>query len=178
MKKIVWIACVLATGCQTEAPKKEGTLATSTPVVAPAKVDTMLGTKPAAPATPAVTAAPVIQCFEEKVGKDVTSVSLKIAADSTVTGTYDWVPFQKDGGRGTLKGKLAKDSTITADWDYVIEGSNQVEQVVLKVEKDVLKQKQGELTETNLGSKKVRMVIKNPAKAKFSKTFKKVDCKK
>ncbi|MFM2267279.1 MAG: hypothetical protein RL757_720 [Bacteroidota bacterium] len=174
MKKIIWIACVLATGCQTEAPKKEVPAATSTPVVAATTGDTMTN-KPAVPTTPA---AATIQCFEEKVGKDVTTVALKIAADSTVTGTYDWVPFQKDGGRGTLKGKLAKDSTITADWDYVIEGSNQVEQVVLKVEKDALKQKQGELTETNLGSKKVRMVLKNPAKAKFSKTFKKIDCKK
>ena len=125
-------------------------------------------TKPAEPI-----AAPIIKsdtmCFVMKFKKDISEIKLIIAGEG-VTGDYHWHPDQKDGGHGTLKG-IKKDNMITADWNYTIEGANQIEEVVFKMEGDKLMQAQNELDD-----KSGKLVIKDKSKLKFTEVFNKVNC--
>lgn len=108
-------------------------------------------------------------CFVQKFKKDISEIQLIMAGDD-VTGEYHWHPYQKDGGHGTLKG-TKKDNMITADWSYTIEGSNQIEEVMFKMEGDKLMKAEGELDD-----KTGRLVIKDKSKVKFSEVFNKADC--
>jgi hypothetical protein len=108
-------------------------------------------------------------CFVQKLKKDISEIQLVIAGND-VTGEYHWHPYQKDGGHGTLKG-TKKDNMITADWSYTIEGSNQIEEVVFKMEGDKLLKAAGALED-----KSGRLVIKDMTKVKFSEVFNKVNC--
>ena len=116
-----------------------------------------------------------IYCFLLSYGvdpnyQDTTTVKLTIIGDE-VTGTYDWIPAEKDAARGTLTGTI-KNGIITAVYDYMIEGSNQKEEVVFKMEINQLLVKKGELEEVG-GILK----LKNPATAKFSEVIPRVICK-
>ena len=112
-------------------------------------------------------------CFQMiEYKKDITSCQLTIEGDK-VTGFYDWTPDQKDGGHGILINGVKKGDMITADWRYFIEGSDQTEEVILKLEADKVTKMTGELVE-----KGTKMVLKNPAKAKAGDVLKKVDCAK
>jgi hypothetical protein len=108
-------------------------------------------------------------CFVEKIKKDISEIQLVIAGND-VTGEYHWHPYQKDGGHGTLKG-TKKDSLITADWSYTIEGANQIEEVVFKMEGDKLLKAAGALED-----KSGRLVIKDKSKMKFSEVFNTANC--
>jgi hypothetical protein len=110
-------------------------------------------------------------CYEDKIAKDVFSVKLIVAGDD-VTGTLDYTYYQKDGAHGTLKGKKTGDE-IVAMYDASIEGSQQKEEVIFKMEADKLSRKNGPMSK-----KDGVMKIKDPAKAKFSEVFKKIDCNK
>ncbi|MEM6318237.1 MAG: hypothetical protein AAF960_11250 [Bacteroidota bacterium] len=113
-------------------------------------------------------------CFVASYGvdslyQDTTAVRLTIIGNK-VTGTYDWIPAGKDSGRGTLSGTIA-DNIITALYDYTIEGSNQQEEKVFRLEDNQLVEKRGELHEVNGVLK-----LKNPETATFSAVLPKVDC--
>lgn len=110
------------------------------------------------------------RCFEEKIGKDITTVKLAINGD-VVTGEMEWLPYEKDGAVGTLKGKKVGDEIIV-DYDYVIEGSNQSEEKIFKLDGEKLLVKEGELTEDKSG----KLIMKDPTGAKFSQTLLKVKC--
>ena len=109
-------------------------------------------------------------CFEQKLNKDITTVKLIINGDA-VTGEMNWTPWEKDGASGTLKGKKIGDEII-ADYDYMIEGSNQSEEKIFKLEGDKLLVKVGELMDGKNG----KLIMKDPAKARFSETLIKVKC--
>jgi copper(I)-binding protein len=158
MKKIMitLASSLVFFACENAKPKETATTATpetTKPVVVaptpPAKADTT--------------------CFVMKLKKDISEIQLVIVGDD-VTGEYHWHPYQKDGGHGTLKGKK-KDNMITADWNYTIEGANQTEEVVFKMEGDKLMQAQGELDD-----KSGKLIIKDKSKVKFSEVFNKVNC--
>ncbi len=108
-------------------------------------------------------------CFEEKVGKDLTTVKFTIEGDSII-GSMEWLPWEKDQARGTLKGKK-NGNEIIADYDYMIEGSNQSEEKIFILEGDKLLVKSGELEDKN-----GKLVLKDPAKATVGQTLVKVAC--
>lgn len=108
-------------------------------------------------------------CFEEKVGKDLTTVKLTIEGDSVI-GSMEWLPWEKDQARGTLKGKK-NGNEIIANYDYMIEGSNQSEEKIFVLEGDKLLVKSGELEDKN-----GKLVMKDPAKATVGQTLTKVAC--
>jgi hypothetical protein len=142
--------------CENAKPKEPAT--TATPET----------TKPAEPvAAPTVKADTI--CFMQKLKKDISEIQLIIVGND-VTGEYHWHPYQKDGGHGTLKG-IKKDSVITADWSYTIEGANQIEEVVFKMEGEKLMKAEGALDD-----KSGRLVIKDKSKMKFSEVFNKANC--
>lgn len=101
---------------------------------------------------------------------DTLSVRLIIIGDE-VTGKYDWIAAGKDTARGTLTGRI-KNGIITAIYDYVIEGSNQKEEMIFKMEVNQLLVKKGKLEEVGDILK-----LKNPAEAKFSLVIPRVICK-
>lgn len=109
-------------------------------------------------------------CFEHKEGKDNTTVKLVINGDA-VTGEMNWTPWEKDGAVGSLKGKKVGDE-IFVDYDYVIEGSNQSEEKIFKIEGDKLLEKSGELVDGKDG----KLVMKDPAKAKYMAGLVKIKC--
>jgi len=121
--------------------------------------------------TVATATAPTVEtlCFEEKVGKDLTTVTLTIEGNK-VTGKMEWLPWEKDQARGTLLGEK-KGNEIVADYEYMIEGSNQLEEKVFVLEGDKLLVKSGELEDKN-----GKLVMKNPSKATIGQTLVKVTC--
>ena len=162
MKKIILsLLCIAILGACNDVPK---------PTAAPAA--------PPAPATPTVAAAPApvaaasaTSCYEMRFKKDITAVELTMTGDD-VTGFYAWEPYQKDGGRGTLKGKKTGDQ-ITALFNYMIEGSIQSEEVMFKIAGDKLLQAKNELVD-----KKGVLVIKDKTKLKWDESFSTTDCAK
>lgn len=158
MKKIVlYCSFIFALGaCKSKNAETTQTTETTT-----ANADTV--------ATATAPAAETL-CFEEKVGKDLTTVSLIIDGNN-VTGRMEWLPWEKDQARGTLKGKK-NGNEIVADYEYMIEGSNQLEEKVFVLEGDKLLVKSGELEDKN-----GKLVMKNPGKATIGQTLVKVACK-
>jgi|CXWL01.1.fsa_nt_gi hypothetical protein len=110
-------------------------------------------------------------CYLFADGKDSTTVSLNITADGTVTGSYDWTPWEKDGAHGTLTGKKEGD-LLKLMYDYTIEGSNQQQEMLMKLTGDQLAEGETELVEGEGGVLK----IKDPTKVTW-KPFVKVDCR-
>ncbi len=129
-------------------------------------VDTTASTAPIAEP-----AEPQPMCFLRAEGKDSTTASITIAADGTVTGSFDWSPYGTDGAHGTLTGKQEGD-LLKVTYDYTIEGSNQQEEKVFKLAGDQLQEGEGELTEGEGGILK----IKDPANLKWN-PMAKVACK-
>jgi len=114
-------------------------------------------------------------CFISSTGVDVnyqdtTAIKLTVIGNA-VTGTYHWIPAGKDSARGTLTGTI-NNKIITAIYDYVIEGSNQKEEMIFKMEINQLFIKRGALTEVD-GILK----LKNPAEAEFSEAIPRVICR-
>jgi len=124
---------------------------------------------------PEETALTETYCFVLSYGvdpkyQDTTTANLTIVG-SNVTGTYDWIPAEKDSARGVLTGTKNGD-IITAIYDYVIEGSKQREEKIFKMEVNQLLVKRGELHEVDGVLK-----LKNPEIAKFSEIIPRVICK-
>ncbi len=110
-------------------------------------------------------------CFEHAVGQDTTFVKLIITGND-VSGQMNWGAYEKDGANGTLQG-TRNGNEISAIWTYVIEGSNQTEEVMFKIEGDQLMRKVGELEDSNNDG---NLKLKDPANATYSETFVKVTC--
>jgi hypothetical protein len=136
------------------------------------KPDKMTEKAPEAPKAPEVTAVKTGKsCYlrtENTV--DSTFVNLDIKADGTVTGTYDWYPYEKDGAYGTLTGKLAGNEII-ALYDYTIEGSEQKEEKKFRINNTNLEEFNGELI-----NKKGILVLKDATKGTYDQSFSPVDC--
>ncbi len=130
--------------------------------------------KPAEAAKPADAAkADSKMCFMKAEKKDTTTVSLTIDGDE-VTGEMVWNPYQKDGATGKLSGKKNAVGELELVYDYMIEGSNQSETKVMKIENDELLIKKGELVDAKNDG---HMTFKDVTKAKFSEKLSKTACK-
>lgn len=112
-------------------------------------------------------------CFSKLFNQDVTDVRL-IILDSAVTGKMDWVPYQKDSARGTLQGSKNAAGELDLMYDYMIEGNQQTETKIMKIEDGKLLIKVGELLDPkNDGN----LVYKEVTQAKFSEVLEPVECK-
>jgi hypothetical protein len=109
-------------------------------------------------------------CFEMHFKKDVSELNLTIKGED-VTGELNVLPYEKDGAVGTLKGKKSG-NTINAEWSYMIEGSQQAEEVEFKIEGDKAFQRLGELEDKN-----GKLVLKATNKIEYSDPMTKVACK-
>ena len=110
-------------------------------------------------------------CYSEEVGGDLTVAQLK-QDEGKITGYYAWIPKEKDSGRGSLVGTI-KGNQINAQYTYLIEGAVQTEEVIFKLEGNILTQGLGELVDKADGV----LGIKDPTKLTWQDPMKKVDCK-
>ncbi len=113
------------------------------------------------------------QCYERQTTEDRTLIKLTQQENGVVEGDYLWQPVQSDGAYGTLKGTI-KNGLIYADYNFSIEGSNQIEEMVFKLNKTTLVEGVGELITTPKG----KSVIKDSSKLEWTKEFNAIDCSK
>ena len=113
-------------------------------------------------------------CFKAEVNKDITEVNLNIAG-SQVTGAMNWIPDQKDGARGNLAGTVNAAGEFDLMYDYMIEGNQQTETKVMKIENDQLMIKRGELIDPKEDG---NLQYKDVASATYKESLPKVECKK
>jgi hypothetical protein len=114
-------------------------------------------------------------CFlytEGTDNQDSTFVSLKVNGDS-VTGFMHWQPWQTDGAYGTIAA-VGNDRVIRGMYDYMIEGSEQSEEVMFKISNGKLYKASGELIEGS--GKEIVLKFKNPDEAIFKYEFREIDC--
>lgn len=112
-----------------------------------------------------------VHCFEDRQS-DGSVLSLQYTEYyDQIVGILDYSFYDKDGAHGTFKG-VKDGNLITATWSYTIEGSEQTEEILIKIEGDKAFRGYGELTEGEAGT----MVLKDPAKARWEDTFTRVEC--
>ena len=111
-------------------------------------------------------------CFMKALNRDTTTVTLEVIGDK-ITGSMHWNPYQKDGAIGTLTGTKNATGEFELMYNYMIEGNNQSETKIMKIENGQLLIKKGELEDPkNDGN----MRYKDASKATYKETLKKVDC--
>ena len=114
-----------------------------------------------------------VYCFMKAENKDTTIVKLNFLADEDIRGEMIWNPFEKDGAKGELKGKLNANREMELKYDYVIEGSHQTETKIMKIVGDTLSIKQGELVDPkNDGN----LIFKDASKATYNSFLTKTKC--
>ena len=112
-----------------------------------------------------------VYSFLKAENKDTTIVRLNFLSDDDIRGEMIWQPWQKDGATGDLKGKLNAKREMELVYNYVIEGSQQSETKIMKIEGDKLLIKQGELTDPkNDGN----LVFKDASKAVYKTVLTKI----
>ena len=114
-----------------------------------------------------------MHCFSKIFNRDVTDVQLTIAGD-TVTGIMNRLPYEKDSARGTLKGSKNAAGELDLIYDYMIEGKEQTETKIMKIEGEKLMIKVGELLDSNNDG---HLIYKDVSKAKYLENLERVDCK-
>ncbi len=137
----------------------------------PKSADTTVNEVPPPPPPVAAELMDGTYCYEYRVGQDVTTVKLVVNGNDII-GDMNWIPFEKDSGRGTLKG-TRNGNEISAVWTYVIEGSNQTEEVMFKTEGEQLMRKTGELVDEKMDG---NLKMKDPNFAQYTETYTKVAC--
>jgi hypothetical protein len=111
--------------------------------------------------------------FAQENAKEYARIALTIDGDQ-VTGTQNWLPKQPDGhgAHGTLDGIITGGGIIQVLYSYTIEGSEQAEEEVLKLDGDKLFIGEGQLREDPKNSS--RLNLKDPNKVAFKKALKKI----
>jgi hypothetical protein len=111
-------------------------------------------------------------CFSKLFNQDITAVELTII-DNAVSGKMDWIPYEKDSARGTLQGFKNAADELDLIYDYIIEGSQQTETKIMKIEGDKLLVKVGQLLDPkNDGN----LVYKDVSQATFSEVLEATSC--
>lgn len=106
-------------------------------------------------------------CFSKTFNKDVTDVKLAIF-DAKVSGTMNWIPFEKDSARGTLMGIMLPGGEMKVLYDYMIEGSRQTEEKFMKIEDGKLFIKHGELEDKKYDG---NLTYKDPETAVYNEVL-------
>ncbi len=111
-------------------------------------------------------------CFLATFNKDSTFVNLTISGDN-INGVMQWQPYQKDGAIGILTGSKNSIGEMELLYDYMIEGNEQTETKIMKIEDGKLLIKKGELLDPNNNG---HLVFKDAGKAIYSEVLEKVNC--
>ncbi len=112
-------------------------------------------------------------CFQKALNRDTTTVRVRILSSDDIRGEMTWSPWQKDGAYGTLTGKMNAANEMELMYKYQIEGSNQTETKIMKIENNKLSIKRGELMDPkNDGNS----VFKDATKAVFTEVLDKISC--
>jgi hypothetical protein len=101
---------------------------------------------------------------------DSTIVNLEISGNK-VTGRMDWIPAEKDSGRGTLEGTI-DGNTVTVLYSYTIEGSDQQEEKMFEIRNYELAVYTAELEE----DENMVLRIKDSSTITFGYTLPRVPC--
>ena len=112
-------------------------------------------------------------CFRKLFNRDVTDVQLTIVGDA-ITGSMNRLPYEKDSAKGTLKGTKNPAGEFDLMYDYIIEGSQQTETKIMKIEDEKLLIKVGELLDPKDDGS---LAYKDVSQAKYSEILEKVVCK-
>ncbi len=112
-------------------------------------------------------------CFMLALNNDTTTVNLLIEGDK-VTGNMQWLPYEKDGATGTLNGIKQTNGELDLLYDYMIEGTQQTETKMMKIEGNNLYIKQGELIDPNNDG---HLKYKDHTKAQYTEVLPKVPCR-
>ena len=88
-----------------------------------------------------------------------------------VVGIFDYAFEEQDSAYGTFTGTLA-DNVITARWNYAVEGAQQMEWILIRVDGNLAYRAHGELVADESGE----MSLKDPASPAWSETMSRVRC--
>lgn len=116
-------------------------------------------------------AEPVTLYFEKVEPKALTTLSLHIE-DGKVYGNQHWIPKDMDGAHGTVEGTI-KDDTIRAIYSYTIEGSEQSEEQIYKLQGNKLLVGEGEMKEDP--KNETRTLFRKVSDVTFTKSMKKLN---
>ncbi len=108
--------------------------------------------------------------FERKSAENETKVSLFIDEEFVSGNEFTGVPETDDIAYGEITGKVRKDGLLHVTFNYMIEGSQQSEEQILKLDGDKLFIGEGELEERGPG----QMVLKDRETVKFTKALQKL----
>lgn len=108
--------------------------------------------------------------FASETEEEYTRIALSVSDDGKVSGTKTWQPAEGHGARGWLDG-IVNGDVIQIVYSYEIEGSEQSEEMVLKIADGKLLIGEGELVDGGEG----RMNLKEPNKVGFKKTLEMVE---
>ncbi len=110
--------------------------------------------------------------FAQENAKEYTRIALTIDGDQ-VTGTQNWLPKQPDGhgAHGTISGTVA-DGLMRVLYEYTIEGSEQSEEEVLKLDGDKLYIGEGQLLADPKND--AHLKLQDPSKVVFKKALTKI----
>ena len=110
--------------------------------------------------------------FAEENSKEYTRIALTIEGDK-VTGTQNWLPKAPDGhgAHGTFSGTVTGD-VMRVLYEYKIEGSDQTEEEVLKLDGDKLYIGEGQLLADPKNDSHLR--LQDPGKVVFKKPLNKI----
>lgn len=138
----------------------------------PAPVAEKPAETPAAPKEEVPKAKFPVNCFEQRF-PDGSVLSFQYTEYyDDIVGILDYSFAEKDGAHGTFKGKK-EGEIITATWSYIVEGSNQQEEIMVKITGDKASKASGELMETKGGLLK----LKDPKNVKWDgEVFSRVQC--
>jgi hypothetical protein len=107
--------------------------------------------------------------FASETAEGSTHIALSITEEGKVSGTKTWQPAEGHGARGWLDG-IVNGDVLQVLYSYEIEGSEQSEEMVLKIAGTKLLIGEGELVDAGEG----RMNLKEPNKVGFKKSLSKV----
>lgn len=132
-------------------------------------------TPPSPPPSPAEQPLPEakfpVHCYEQRL-PDGSVLSFQYTEYyDDIVGILDYSFAEKDGAHGTFKGQKVG-NVITAVWDYTVEGAQQQEEIMVKIEGNKAIKASGELVEAPGGLLK----LKDPAGASWVETFDQVAC--
>ena len=110
--------------------------------------------------------------------EDSTKIKINFNTNNKITGNMEWLPYEKDGAIGVITGRI-KNDTISGYFNYMIEGSNQSEEIELKIVNNQLLQWNSELIENSDsdGGDPV-LNFKDKSVGKWSSPFSTFDCNK
>ena len=112
-----------------------------------------------------------MHCFENRL-PDGSVVSFHYAeTGERVAGILDYAFVEKDSAHGTFRGRIDA-GTITAVWTHAVEGSEQSQEIIVRVQSDRAIKANGELIE---GRDNV-LRLKDPAAAAFNESLARVRC--